>query len=349
MKKFRVSIWLCFLCNVLFAQNTQFSQYYSAALFLNPGFAGVYNHPSVHLNHKRQVQNVDIVNELTQISLIYPIRPKNSTIERPIAGFGIMAFEERAGIDGIFQTSGAFFTYAHNFKFGILSSDILSVGVQVGYENQALSLSSLAWGSQYNPFFGFDETLPAPVTEFDDQTGALVVNGGIMYYYNPGRNYLLYRYSAFSGFSATNLNGPNKSFSTISDSPEPMLLKYNGGVEIKLKKLYVTPSLLFLYLRGNYQFNAGLNFAYSPRSDRYRSVGSSKLLFGAWYRLRDSFILMGGFQYQSLAVRASFDMNSNLFAQERFVDIAQNSFEISIQYHLVRGRGGYRRVSNPLF
>lgn len=337
---------LCLVTVGLYGQDTQFSQYFAASLFLNPGFAGVYNDPSLHMNHRMQVQNSDAVNELTQVSFIFPLKPRGR-LERSIGGIGVMAYTEKSGINGVFQNNAAFLNYAHNFKFGILDSDILSVGVQAGYETRSLNFSALRWGSQYNPFFGFDDTLPVPVTEFDDQKGTLIVNAGLMYYYNPGRNYLLYRYSAFSGFSATNVNRPNKSFNVENSSPEPMLIKYNGGVEIKFNKLYATPSLLFLYLRGNWQFNAGLNFAYSPGAERYRSKGN-QILFGAWYRVRDSFIFMGGVKLSSLAIRASYDLNTKLFVAERGVDIAQNAFEISIQYNISKNVG-YRRISNPLF
>ncbi|MEQ9403314.1 MAG: PorP/SprF family type IX secretion system membrane protein [Cyclobacteriaceae bacterium] len=347
MKKL-VTYIVCFWGSVFLvkSQDTQFSQYFSASLFLNPAFAGVYNDPSLHMNHRRQVQSADVVNELTQVSFIFPIKPAGR-LERSVGGVGIMAYNERSGIAGVFQNSAAFLTYAHNFKFGLLSSDILSVGLQAGYETRSLNFSDLTWGSQYNPFYGFDDTLPIPVTEFDNQTGALIINAGIMYYYNPTRNYMLYQYSAFSGFSATNVNGPNKSFNVESKSREPMLIKYNGGVEIKYNKLYTTPSLLFLYLRGNFQFNAGLNFAYAPNADRYRAKGN-QLLFGAWYRLRDSFIFMGGIKFSSMAIRASYDLNTNLFVSDRNVAIAQNAFELSIQYHISKN-AGYRRMSNPLF
>lgn len=346
MRKLLLYISICLNSVFLLGQDTQFSQYYSASLFLNPAFAGVYNDPSLHMNHKRQVQSVDVISELTQVSFIFPIKP-GGKLERSVGGFGLMAFNERNGLNGVFQNSAAFLNYAHNFKFGILSSDILTVGVQVGYENRSLNFSELAWGSQYNPFFGFDDTLPIPVTEFDDRKGTLVANAGIMYYYNPDRNYLLYGYSAFSGISATNLNRPNKSFNLDSGSPEPMLIKYNGGIEAKFNKLYFTPSLLFLYLRGNYQFNAGLNVAYAPKAGRYRARGN-QLLFGTWYRFRDSFIFMGGVRLSSLAIRVSYDLNSNLFVAQKAIDFAQNSFEISIQYH-ISNNDGYRKISNPLF
>lgn len=330
------------------SQDTQFSQYFSASLFLNPAFAGVYNDPSLHMNYKKQLQTLDIFTELTQVSFVFPIKQPGRA-DRSIGGFGLMAFSEESGITGspVIQNSAAFLTYGHNFKFGILSSDIITIGIQAGWETRRQSFSDLNWGSQYNPFFGYDDTLPTPVTEFDTSIGVAVVNAGIMYYYNPERNYLLYSYSAFSGFSVTNLNGPNKSFNVQSSSPEPRRWKYNGGVEIKINKLYTTPSLLFLYQGGSVQFNTGLHFAYVPKADRYKARGS-QLLVGTWYRFKDSFIFMGGVKFSSMAIRASYDLNTKLFAQNIDVQIAQPAFEISIQYSLSKNQG-YRRVSNPLF
>ncbi len=346
MRRIGLYILTILMLRTVAAQDLQFSQYFSASLFLNPAFAGVYNDPSLHMNHKRQLQAVDVLNELTQVSFIFPIKPGGS-YERSIGGIGLMAYNERSGINGVFENSAAFLTYAQNFKFGILSSDIVTFGVQVGYENRTLNFSSLRWGSQYNPFFGFDDTLPIPVTEFDGQKGTVVVNAGFMYYYNPNRNYLLYTFSAFSGFSATNVNRPNKSLNVDNKSAEPMLLKYNGGVEAKFNKLYVMPSLFFQYLRRSFQFNAGMNFAYSPNADRYRSRGN-QVLFGVWYRLKESYIFMGGIKFSNLAIRASYDLNSNLFIADRAVNIAQPSFEISLQYNISKN-SGYRKISNPLF
>ena len=258
-----------------------------------------------------------------------------------------MAFNEKSGFRGVYERSSIFANYAQNIKFGLLSAYLVSVGVQVGYELRKLDFSNLTWGSQYNPFFGFDNSLPIPVTEFNDQQNNLVVNAGIMYYFNPERNYLLHKYSGFIGISATNLNRPNISFTTDIDSEAPMLFKYNGGMEFKFDKFFVMPSLLYLNLRNNHQFNAGVNVAYAPGAGRYRVKGS-QLLFGTWYRLRDSFIIMGGIKMQALAVRVSYDMNSTLFDPRRNIDFAQNSMEISIQYSL-SSQNGARKATNPLF
>ncbi|MEO9871469.1 PorP/SprF family type IX secretion system membrane protein [Ekhidna sp.] len=345
MKRLITILLLIFAAKAL-SQDAQFSQYYAASLYLNPAFSGIYKDASLHMNHKRQLQSADLLNELTQVSFIFPIKPKGS-LEQSLGGVGVMAFNEKSGFQGIYERNSVFLNYAHNLKFGLLNSYLISIGVQAGYETRRLNFSNLTWGSQYNIFYGFDNTLAGPVTEFDDQQQNIVLNAGIMYYYNPERNYLLHKYSAFIGMSATNLNRPNTSFTIDSESREPMLLKYNGGIEFKLNKLFVTPSLLYLYLRRNQQFNAGLNMAYVPNAERYRASGT-QLLFGTWYRFRDSFIFMGGVKVNSLTVRVSYDLNSTLFVPEKGVDLAQNSMEISIQYSLSKNRG-LRKASNPLF
>ncbi|MEM6737339.1 MAG: PorP/SprF family type IX secretion system membrane protein [Bacteroidota bacterium] len=337
--------FLVFLVMLSHAQDSQFSQYFAASLYLNPAFSGIYNEPSLHINHKRQLQTSEVVNELTQVSIILPIKSKQPN-ERSNGGFGLMAFNEQM-FQEVYKRNSVFLNYAHNFKFGPLGSYLVSVGVQGGYDMRRLTFNGLKWGSQFNPFIGFDEALPVPVNEFNDQIQNFLLNGGIMYYFNPDRNYFLFNYSGFVGISATNLNRPNTSFSVAEDGADPILLKYNGGIEFKIKKFFVTPSLLFMYLRRNYQYNAGVNLSWGPETGRYSSHGT-QLLFGTWYRFRDSFIFMGGIRVNKLTVRASYDMNSALFVENRDFDLAQNSVEISLQYYFSNKRS-IKKFSNPLF
>lgn len=328
------------------AQEVQFSQYYAASLYLNPAFGGVYNDPSLHFNHKRQLQNPEIINELTQVSLNFPIK-SGDALGQTLGGLGVMAFNEKSLFRGIYERNAAFINYSHNLKFGLLSSYLISLGLQAGYEVRKLNFSNLSWGSQYNDFFGYDNTLSAPVSTFNDQQQNMVFNAGFMYYYNPQRDYLVHKFSAFFGISATNLNRPNTSFIVDATNRAPMLLKYNGGIEFKANKLFVTPSLLYFYIRETQQFNAGLNMAYVPNADEYSAKGT-QLLFGTWYRLRDAFVFMGGIRVNQLTVRASYDTNSNWFISEKRVDLAQNSMEISLQYSF-SGKTDIRKASNPLF
>lgn len=338
---------LLFFSNA-FCQDEQFSQYFAASLYLNPGFNGIYNDVGIHINHKRQVQTAigGIDDEITQASIIFPMKGK-SKVERAFGGFGLMAFNQKSG-EGLYKRNSIFLNYAHNINFGTIGGYLVSIGAQVGYDLRAFDIAGRNWGTQFNRFLGeFDETRPIPIAEFNTQQQNLVVNAGVMYYFNPDRNYLLYKYSGFVGISATNLNRPNTAFNVIEESVEPILLKYNGGFEFKVKKLFITPSLLFLYLRKNYQFNAGVNLAYAPNADQFSS-GGIQLLFGSWYRFRDSFIFMGGVSKNKLVIRISYDTNSKLFAPNKDINIAANSFEISLQVFLTN-RNAIKKFSNPLF
>lgn len=342
-----ISLLLCGICS--FAQDEQFSQYYAASLYLNPGFNGIYNDAALHMNHKRQLQSGGdraVINELTQVSFIFPIKPKSKT-DRAIGGVGLMAFNQKSGFRGVYDRSSIFLNYAHNLKFGTLGGYLVSIGGQIGYDIRRFDISGLRWGTQYNAFFGFDDSRAIPIAEFNAQRESLLVNAGIMYYFNPDRNFFLFKYSGFVGISATNLNRPNTSFTINDQGTDPVLLKYNGGIEFKINKLFITPSLLFLYLTKNYQYNAGLNMSWSPDAGRY-SGSDRQLLFGTWYRFRDSFIFMGGVRINQLAIRASYDMNSDLFVPNRDISIARNSAEISIQYYLTNS-SAVKRFSNPLF
>ena len=345
MKKL-LTIWILFSCIYTFGQDEQFSQYYAASLYLNPGFNGIYNDAAFHMNHKRQLQSTEVINELTQVSFLFPIKPK-SKIERAIGGVGLMAFNQKSGFRGIYDRSSVFLNYAHNLKFGTLGGYLVSIGGQIGYDIRRFDITGLNWGSQYNAFFGFDSSRPIPIAEFNAQKESIIVNAGIMYYFNPDRNYFLFKYSGFVGISATNLNRPNTSFTVVDEGTDPVLLKYNGGIEFKVNKLFITPSLLFLYVSNNYQYNAGLNMSWAPDVGRY-SAADRQLLFGTWYRFRDSFIFMGGVRINQLTVRASYDMNSDLFVPNRDINIAQNSVEISIQYYFTNSRA-IKKFSNPLF
>ena len=183
-----------------------------------------------------------------------------------------MVYSEISGPNGIQQIDGVFANYAHNFKFGVLSAYVISFGVQVGYEQRQLSFDNTQSGSQYNKYYGFDDSLLGIGSEFNDQSGSPIVNVGFMYHYNPDRNYLLYKYNAFAGVSLTNANRPNISSSVIgSNDVAPMLLKYHGGIEFKLNKIFVTPNILAFYKRSwtNTQFNAGINISYVPNANLY--------------------------------------------------------------------------------
>ncbi len=357
MKKIlTISLFLVSQC--ILGQTVQFSQYYSASLHLNPAVAGIYQEPSFHASHRRQIseKGTQVVNNLSQASVILPIKSKGR-FQKMFGGVGAMAYREDAGVPGVYVTNGFFVNYAHNIYLGRLEGETIIVGAQLGYEQRNFQVSDLIWGSQYSPFVGTDITAPTPVSEFDDQVGYPIVNFGAMYYFNKERNFLLYRYSAFSGLVISNITRPNTAFVSSGDlARQRIVLKYHGGFEFKLEKFDFMPSILGTIetkkgnLFNNFQFNGGGTVAYSLQNEKRYTVSNrgTKLAAGAWYRLRDAFIFYIGFRSPVLNAGISYDMNSKLFFEDQNLPTVRPSFEVSVQYFMYQNTRS-RRSGNPLF
>ena len=342
-------IWLLAFLSAtgLYAQEDDFSQFMLSSIYMNPAYASTYTDLAVNMNYKMQALQEAAI-QTTQVSLVFPL--KADAVSDNIAGVGLMAFNQNID-DGLFTENGIFLTYSQNFSLGLLGSDLIAVGVQGGYSRNSFSPSNFQWGSQYSRyvFDGYNNFTPAPVSEFDNSANRITFNLGAMYYYNRKRNYLLHNYSAFSGVAIYNINRPNDSFNFNGKDKRPIIVKYHGGMEVRTGNLYVLPNMLFYLSRGKVSTIVGSHFAYSFVSTA-RFTSNSKgvqLLLGSWYRLRESFTLLGGFQVNSLAVRASYDMNSNLFVDNEAI-LVTPAYEISLTY-ILSGDQTLRKMNNALF
>lgn len=340
------TIFILLLSIQAMGQELQFSQFFSSSLYLNPAFSAIYVEPSLFVNYRKPLDNGVMYNETSQISLSVPVLI-NKAENLPRGGVGLMAYTNQSGYEGIFKITGAFVNYGHNFSIGRLSTEVIAVGVQFGFENYQVNFSDLQWGSSYNPYYGYDDSRATPVNEFDDNTNHAIVNAGIMYYYNRQRNFTLYNYSAFSGFAITNLNRPDKSFTKNGQARAPMLFKYHGGFEFKARKFNILPNILIQYQNTNYTADGGIYTWYTFHENNFGTGNDIKLVAGVWYRLRDSFIFLAGLNYNSISIKASYDLNSNLFYNDD-VDYSRNHFELSLQY-VLRKESRVRKISNPLF
>ncbi len=329
-----------------FAQEIQFSQYFSTSTYLNPAFAAIYVDPTFTVNYRKPLDNDILYNETNQVSGTIPLLI-NAADNLPRAGVGFMAYTNKSGFQGIFNTTGAMASYAHNFSMGALNTEVIAIGGQIGYENYRVSFSDLNWGSNYNPFYGYDDEQQTPVTEFDESTSHLIINAGVIYYYNRERNMNIYNYSAFSGFAVTNLNRPDKSFAKSGKNRAPMLYKYHGGVEFRVDRVNILPNILMQYERGNFTFDGGVFLWYSLKKNNFGNKKDVKLVVGSWYRLLDSFVFLAGINYEAFSFKASYDLNSELFYNNP-INYSQNHVELSIQYTISK-ETRMRKISNPLF
>lgn len=337
----------------------QFSQYYSASLHLNPAIAGVYLNPSFHASYRRQVSGLEVgfINDLSQASVILPVKKKRR-FGMPDGGIGILVYNQSTGFEGGLNTTGIQVNYAHNIQVGhVRGKETVILSLQGGFEQRSISLSGLRAGSQFNKFLesGFDPSVAVGfLNNFADSPGYPILNFGALYYWNIERNFHLYRYSAFSGFTVNNINRPSSDFISLGNESTALdvLLRYHGGFEFRFKNFDFLPTILGTYVNKSTRFNAGGTIAYDLNRDSKRFVSSNtgaKIALGLWYRLKDSFIFYGGFRSANLNVGISYDLNSNgILGDSDFIDFGAAT-EISIQYFMNKKSKKGRRSSNPLF
>lgn len=331
-----------------YCQDAPFSQYYTSSLFLNPAFAGIPRNLQASINHKRQFQTDGIKNEVSQFSLLYPFVSTGFNA-RQFGGIGVTAFDQSVG-EG-YKMNGAMLSAAYNVRLGLFSPDYIVFGLQGAFFNERIDFSNRQWGSQYTPYLvsGWDPNAPDPASQFNEFVRYPTLNVGLTYYYNPQRDFRLYKYTAFSGFSFKHLNRPNKSFMGGEVDRKPILMTYHGGFEFNISyKFQWAPHAMFLYNTDNsYRFSVGNYVAYSFSDNRSFNANNLYLTLGVWYRLRDSFIFTTGFQNKNLQVAFSYDLNSwFIFTESNEVTIP--SFEISLTYTAGKDKKG-GRSSNPLF
>ena len=334
------------------AQEAQFSQFYSASLFLNPAFAGASDNTTISANARLQPTTSDVTNELQQVSIETPIY-LGSASENKLAGVGITLFNQTTGRGRALKTMGGMLAISKPISFDVFGPQSVIIGVQGGMVRRSLDFSQLTWGSQWAPFAGdagFDPTIPVDVSQFEDNKTVAVINAGIMYQYNPEKDYLLYSISFFSGIAATNINQPNISFNPDDPSKQPLQLKYHGGFEYVLNGRYhLSPNVLLAYTNGNIQTNIGSYLSIDFKSDQIQSFEDNiRLVGGIWYRLRDSFIFLVGISKQKYRLGFSYDLNKGFLGDKNRLNTLQPAFELSLNYTL-KSRSGSGRFSNPLF
>ena len=336
-------ILMC-VTSLLSAQDPQFAQYYNNPLYLNPAMAGLDDDIYFGLNYRSQWKSLDLPYEIVQFSAVHPLLERGSQFKHR-GGVGLSIYRETAGESDNFKTMAATFTAAYNLYLKSDASQMISVGLQAGIINKQIDFNNLRWGSQYNPFIGFDANITPSLDLANESRSFPVIHAGAIYYFDPGRKNFRSNLSGYLGVAVSNINQPDESL--IADdnaqSPLPRLFKVHAGLNIALNANFsIAPNILYMSQHSAQQINAGTYFTYQVNS-RFPSKGA-KIQLGAWYRFEDAFILSFGAVSKNLGVAVSYDFNNSTL---RGFTGGQGALEASISYRISKGKG-LRRFSTPL-
>jgi type IX secretion system PorP/SprF family membrane protein len=328
----------CLLFEKATAQDPMFSQFYSAPLYLNPAMAGAETNMIIGVNYRTQWTSLQFPYQTGQVSFTYPLITNAST-RKHIGGIGGSVFNEVAGQNHNFKTYGIVLGGAYNLQFDKWRNTFISFGLQGGLIQKQIDNGVLTWGSQYDPFFGYNPSIAPTINNINQTTMYPVVNAGITLFHNSQK--IHHGVSSFVGFAVSNLNRPNESMIQNARTELPFLFKINGGLDIAVsERITVSPNVLWMQQNSISQINAGLYGSYSLSTDENPFIAT----IGTWYRLQDSLIGMIGLSKDKLTFGFSYDINSSTL---RYASQGQGTYEVSLTYRVPKIKG-LRRFATPL-
>ncbi len=313
MRRFLFFLLICLVGGNAYAQDPQFSQYYQAPLYLNPGFTGITQQQRVVLNQRIQWPNLPQAFVTTAAS--YDI-----WVDELKSGFGIIATTDKMGSAG-WRTTTAGLLYS--YKVRLNDKIVFSPGLYFGYGINGLDRNRLSLGDGL---------------EFNGQSLDPDLNRlGNQQYFDFGSGFLFYSRTLWLGASFNHMNTPNLSILN-STSRLPMKTTIHGGARIPLyngprttgKVSYITPSFIYRIQGPITQLDLGVNYHIDPVS------------IGIWYRGKpfdenvigsinqDALIFTMGLYLKNMNIGYSYDFNVSELSTT-----AGGSHEISLIYEFV--------------
>ena len=298
-----------------FAQDPQFSQFYSAPLYLNPAFTGTTKEHRFVANYRNQWTNM--ANGYVTYAFSYDYNMNDAR-----SGFGFIATADRAGSVGMGTTTVGM---TYSYKIPLTSKWILTPGLHFAYgtrginRDEVVMLDQLSYG---NANLESNDPLLFSVRDAN--------------YFDFGSGLLLYNKNVWLGVSAYHMNESNLSM-IGSSSRLSMKTSIHGGAKFKLYNgpfsKSIIPSVVPSFILKNQgeftQLDVGVNFNYEP------------VMVGFWYRgmpkmenpeqqlvQQDALIFMLGMKFNKIEFGYSYDISISSIGPA-----AGGAHEISLAYH----------------
>jgi type IX secretion system PorP/SprF family membrane protein len=322
------------------AQDLQFSQFYQAPLYLNPGFAGITPQQRVVFNHRVQWPN------LPQAYATYAAS-YDIFVEELRSGFGVLLTTDKMGSAG-WQTTTAGLEYSYKVK--ILENLVFSPGLYFGYGTNGIDQSKIRLGD------GLEYERDGEYYSIDPDQGKI----GRQSYFDVGSGALLYSRLWWAGVSFYHMNKPN--ISVLGDESRlPMKSNVHIGMRLNLsgggprsssiRTSYLTPSMMFRWQGASFnQMDIGINYHIDPVSVGfwYRGKPWQKSVNGSI--TQDAVVVMLGLYMRNLTIGYSYD-----FTVSELSTSSGGAHELSLVYQFTSKpvqrsvKKKYRLIPCPTF
>ncbi len=323
-----------------YGQDPHFSQYSYTPLQLNPAFTGVFDGLArISNSYRSQWSGIGNGFKTIHISADAPIgKPQ---LKNKFFGIGGMIYQDKAGEAGfkntILEASLSFVTAMDGG-----SNHFLSLGFQGGLNTQNIDLTKATWDNQWNGD-SFDPSMPGESVQLPS-VNYLDLNAGLLYYYVPDGS------SSFNiGASMQHIGSPNVSFYTRTETPLRQRLNLHTSAEIEVAKdfTWLNPRILYM-MQGEQQelmFGAALKNKVKFKS-RYTNYMKEAYFYGGlYYRWKDAYIVQARFEYNTVGLGLSYDINASTLSN---LAGSANAFEVNFTYVTYVQKGQRKKNYNKM-
>jgi len=311
VKRVILIILLFFSLQIVFGQDSQFSQYYASPLYLAPSFAGSTDGDRFSLTYRNQWPTLPKAFQAFTFSYDHYF-PKFKS------GLGLLVLRDVAG-SGYLSTTNFGIIYSYNIKFKNKWS--VRPGLNFMYTQRNIDFDKLVF---YDDLIteDTDGSVEVPILDSKSDIDASV-------------SILAYNKDIWFGFTMDHLLMPNRSLSG-NVSKDPFKYTIYGGTKFKIFEKYnllsgqsLSPSFLFKIQDEYSQLDLGLYWYQMP------------LVIGIWYRgiplfkelkSNDALAFLIGFKMDQISIGYSYDLTIS-----QLVGFTGGAHEISVNYQFNQG------------
>lgn len=282
------------------AQDLHFSQYFNSPLLVNPANTGFIPDGDYRygINYRNQWANIG--NPYKTFSVFGDGQLFGERFENGWVGIGGAILSDVAGT-GNLTTTRAFGSIAYHQAIGLGS--LVSAGFSAGYVNKRVDLTKFTFDNQWNGKF-FDISAPSGESFVTNQVNYFTLQAGVNYAYYPNANTYLN-----IGFSASNVNRPKESFFAdgLADTRIATRLTtfINGSFRVA-DEWIINPNVYVSKMSTALEVVAG-----GTAQRDLGGNGSTQMIWGAYYRVKDALIPVIGFQQNGYKFTFSYDVTAS--------------------------------------
>jgi len=308
MKNLCFIILAIFVCIKISAQDSHFSQFYSAPQYIGPSFAGA------------TIGSRAVANYRLEWAFIQPYNTSSIAVDHNLSkynsGIGLTILGDLSGSTRLLKTG-----FGIQYAYGIPINRELSIrpGVEFSYNRVGINYNRLVFGDQL--FYELDQSRERPTEKSKG-------------YLDAASSVLAFSKKYWGGITVKHLFRPNESLTTI-ESKVPINYAFYGGGKFTLNSR--------LGRRNEESISVAAYYHMQDKFDQM-DIGAYwmrlPLVVGFWYRglpgikknpalslNQDAFVLLFGYRKNNFGVAYSYDITiSRLFAD------SGGTHEISLSY-----------------